>query len=189
MSVQRAAFERGRARAPSGRRRAAPARRAGRRRSCRARSATRSAIATGPVSSPSSIFITITPVSASPAMMARLIGAAPRQRGSSEACRLKQPSGHASRIGLRQDHAVGDDHGGIGVVRAEFASAPPACCSVVGVSTGRPKPPRLALDRASACSSMPRAGGFRRAGVDGGDLVAVRRRSRAASAPRNPACP
>ena len=28
----------------------------------------------------------MTPVSASPAMMARLIGAAPRQRGSSEAC-------------------------------------------------------------------------------------------------------
>jgi hypothetical protein len=41
-----------------------------------------------PVSRPTSIFITITPVSASPAMMARLIGAAPRQRGKSEACRL-----------------------------------------------------------------------------------------------------
>ena len=33
-------------------------------------------------------------------LMARAIGAAPRQRGSSEACRLKQPSGTASRIGL-----------------------------------------------------------------------------------------
>ena len=60
----------------------------------------RSVIAIAPVSRPSSIFITVTPVSASPAMMARLIGAAPRQRGSSEACRLKQPSGGASRIGL-----------------------------------------------------------------------------------------
>jgi len=33
-------------------------------------------------------------------MMARWIGAAPRQRGNSEACRLKQPSGTASRIGF-----------------------------------------------------------------------------------------
>ena len=57
-------------------------------------------MATGPVSSPSSIFITMTPVSASPAMIARLIGAAPRQRGSSEACRLNAPRGKASRIGF-----------------------------------------------------------------------------------------
>ena len=61
---------------------------------------TRSAIAIGPVSSPSSIRITVIPLSASPAMIARLIGAAPRQRGSSEACRLKQPSRGASRIGF-----------------------------------------------------------------------------------------
>ena len=74
-----------------------------------------------PVSRPSSICITMTPVSASPAMMARLIGAAPRQRGSSEAWRLKQPSGGASRIGLRQDQAIGDDDRGIGVVRAKAA--------------------------------------------------------------------
>ena len=61
---------------------------------------TRSISAIAPVSSPSSIFITVTPVSASPAMMARWIGAAPRQRGSSDACRLKQPSRGASRIGF-----------------------------------------------------------------------------------------
>ena len=61
----------------------------------------------------------MTPVSASPAMIARLIGAAPRQRGSSEACTLKQPSRGASRIGLRQDQPIGHDHGGIGLVRAE----------------------------------------------------------------------
>ena len=42
-------------------------------------------MATSPVSRPTSIFITMTPLSASPAMIARLIGAAPRQRGSSEA--------------------------------------------------------------------------------------------------------
>jgi hypothetical protein len=60
----------------------------------------RSIIAMSPVSRPSSIFITVTPVSASPAMTARLIGAAPRQRGSSDACRLKQPSRGASRMGF-----------------------------------------------------------------------------------------
>jgi len=59
---------------------------------------TRSIIAMSPVSSPSSIFITVAPDSSSPAMIARLIGAAPRQRGSSDACRLKQPSRGASRM-------------------------------------------------------------------------------------------
>ncbi len=44
--------------------------------------------------------ITITAVAASPAMIARLIGAAPRQRGNAEACRLKQPSRGASRMVL-----------------------------------------------------------------------------------------
>ena len=44
--------------------------------------------------------MTITPVSVSPAMIARWIGAAPRQRGRSEPCRLKQPSFGASRIGF-----------------------------------------------------------------------------------------
>jgi hypothetical protein len=61
---------------------------------------TRSAMATGPLSNPSSIFITITPVSESPAMIARLIGAAPRQRGNSEACRLNAPKGKSSRTAL-----------------------------------------------------------------------------------------
>jgi hypothetical protein len=42
-------------------------------------------------------------------MMARWIGAAPRQRGSSEACRLRQPSRGASSACLRQDLAIGDD--------------------------------------------------------------------------------
>ncbi len=42
--------------------------------------------ATGPESSPAVSFITQTPVCRSPAMIARSIGAAPRQRGSSEGC-------------------------------------------------------------------------------------------------------
>ncbi len=60
----------------------------------------RSIIAMAPVSRPSSICMMVTPDSASPAMTARLMGAAPRQRGSNEACTLKQPSLGASRMGL-----------------------------------------------------------------------------------------
>ncbi len=72
----------------------------------------------------------MTPVSVSPAMIARWIGAAPRQRGSSEACRLRQPSRGRIENGLRQDHAVGDDHGGIG---ADGARTPPALPAVFSV--------------------------------------------------------
>ena len=58
--------------------------------------ATVSRIATGPVSSPASMRMTQTPVCASPAMIARCTGAAPRQRGNSEAWRLKAPASVAS---------------------------------------------------------------------------------------------
>ncbi len=50
---------------------------------------------TAPVSSPFSISMMQTPVSASPARMARSTGAAPRQRGSSEKCTFTNPSGTA----------------------------------------------------------------------------------------------
>jgi hypothetical protein len=42
----------------------------------------------------------VMPVSASPARIAAWIGAAPRQRGSSEAWMLRQPRRGASSIGL-----------------------------------------------------------------------------------------
>ena len=45
-----------------------------------------------PVSIPASIRIDVTPVFVSPFTMAQLMGAAPRYFGSSEACRLIQPS-------------------------------------------------------------------------------------------------
>ena len=51
----------------------------------------------GPLSSPSSISIVVTPVTGSPAAIAAWIGAAPRQRGRSEAWRLTQPSRGSSR--------------------------------------------------------------------------------------------
>ena len=50
----------------------------------------------GPVSSPASICMMVTPVVLSPARIARWIGAAPRHRGSSEAWTLMQPSRGAS---------------------------------------------------------------------------------------------
>ena len=61
--------------------------------------ATFSASSMGPVSRPSSICMMVTPVSLSPAMIARWIGAAPRQRGSSEACTLMQPLTGVSSMG------------------------------------------------------------------------------------------
>ena len=56
-----------------------------------------------PVSRPSSICISVMPVLASPASMARWMGAAPRQRGSRLAWMFRQPSGgrsstHCGRI-------------------------------------------------------------------------------------------
>ena len=60
-----------------------------------------------------------TPVSRSPARIARWIGAAPRQRGSSEACTFQQPSRGMARIASRQDQAVGDDHQQVRLQRAQ----------------------------------------------------------------------
>lgn len=47
--------------------------------------------ATGPVSRPSSIRMRETPVSVSPCMMARSMGAAPRYFGRREACTFREP--------------------------------------------------------------------------------------------------
>ena len=96
--------------------RRAPARRAPRRSACApsaasvvgqaaggrrpARSASPRAAASGRCRAPASICMMVTPVSRSPARIARWIGAAPRQRGSSEAWTLRQPRRGASRIGV-----------------------------------------------------------------------------------------
>src|ERR1043166_5585227 len=57
---------------------------------------------TGPLSSPGSLSMMLTPVSGSPRRIAQLIGAAPRSRGRSDACTLIIPrSGSASTAGLR----------------------------------------------------------------------------------------
>ena len=54
-----------------------------------------------------------TPVSASPAMIARSIGAAPRQRGSSDGCTLK--ISYSLSSGSRHQHAVRAEHERVGL--------------------------------------------------------------------------
>ena len=149
---------------------------------------TRSAIATGPVSSPSSIFMTITPVSASPAMIARLIGAAPRQRGSSEACRLKRRAAT-----LRGSAPAGSAHRRRRPPRRRRGCAQRVSASAAAQRRrrehGKAEAARLALDRArrrapcrAARPAWARACRPPRPRGRG-------RRSRPASAPRSPACP
>src|SRR5262245_33348371 len=61
---------------------------------------------TGPVSSPASIFMTCTPVTLSPAITARWIGAAPRQDAAVE---IEAAKPRCVENLLRQQQAVGDD--------------------------------------------------------------------------------
>ena len=69
---------------------------------------------TGPVSRPSSSTKVVAPVTSSPAISARCTGAAPRQAGSSEKCRLTQPCGGHVERGARHEGAVGDDRAAVG---------------------------------------------------------------------------
>jgi hypothetical protein len=64
---------------------------------------------TGPVSIPGSRTKVVTPVTSSPARSACWTGAAPRQLGSSEKCRLTNPRPGRRQHRRRQDRAVGDD--------------------------------------------------------------------------------
>ncbi len=124
---------------------------------------------TGPVSSPSSMRMIVTAVSVSPAMMARWIGAAPRQRGRREACRLKQPRRGASSTARGKNEAVGDDDGGVG---AEGGEGLLLRCALEtlrradrnGVRFGKDVNRRLLLGHAAA----GRTGRLR---IDGDDLV------------------
>ena len=78
----------------------------------------------------------------SPARIARWIGAAPRQRGSSDACTLMQP-GAAPRGWLRQDQPIGGDHREVGAEGGEHCLLG-GVLRVAGVRTARPsrRPPR-----------------------------------------------
>ena len=91
---------------------------------------------TGPVSRPASIRITLMPVVASRARIARWIGAAPRQRGSSDACRFTQPSrGHASTArGSSSPYAITIRRSG---ARRRARRATPACAASRGCTTAQ----------------------------------------------------
>ena len=116
--------------------------------------------------------MTWAPVTSSPAITARWIGAAPRQRGSREACRLNDPSRGAVEHGARQDLAEGDHHGGVEVERLEGRD-------LVGVAHGRGRAHRQpeglgeGLDRRGPHLLAP-AARFLRLAVDRRDLVAGR---------------
>src|SRR4029434_7266107 len=74
--------------------------------------------------------------------------------------------------GLRQDHAVGNDHGGVRVMRAKLLKrfgSPEGC----GRQHGNAKASRLLLDWRWLQLQATTSAGLRRAGVDGSDLVAV----------------
>ena len=65
--------------------------------------------ATGPASSASTVSWIVTPVSASPAMIARSTGAAPRQRGRSEGWTLSHGRSASSAGGIEQPVRADDD--------------------------------------------------------------------------------
>jgi hypothetical protein len=105
-----------------------------------------------PVSSPASICMMVMPVLASPASMARWMGAAPRQRGSSEPWMFRQPSGGVQHP-LRQDQAVGGHHHHVGIGasdarRGRRRRRPGTCRPAAGCAAGPPPcraPVRTAL--------------------------------------------
>ena len=92
---------------------------------------------TGPESSPSSMRKVAAPVISSPAMTACWTGAAPRQAGSSEKCRLTQPCAGMSRatLGRSAPYATtGQQSGAISRSRARNSSSR----GFTGLSTSMP---------------------------------------------------
>ena len=141
---------------------------------------------TGPVSSPSSIRITVTPVTASPASIACWTGLAPRHRGSSEKCRFTEPRRGASarrRKGSRRRprrRHVGAGRGS----RPRTGSS-----RVVAISSSGSPSRRAASATAVEGSVRPTSGGTRRVRHDEDDVdVRAPRRVAPASAPTTRRC-
>ena len=114
----------GRAPGRSARRRAARAAPTGSRSRRRARSARARRARPGPSRGRRSRRITHTPVSASPAMIARSIGAAPRQRGSSDGWTLSSSSSESSGSRISWPKAQTTPSSGSAARIAAIASAP-----------------------------------------------------------------
>ena len=100
------------------------------------------------------------------------MGAAPRQRGNKEAWRLRHPSLGAREDGGGKDQAIGDDDGDIGAMRPEFFLR----LRILQARRGQYRyrmmfgdPMDRGLRRLQAASARR----LWRAGVDGGDFVAL----------------
>ncbi len=94
---------------------------------------------TGPVSSPSSMRMRVTPVSVSPCAMAHWMGAAPRKRGSSEACTLTLP------MRRHLQHILGEDASrrpSPRTRRAPACAAPRRTAGCAASRAGAPSAPR-----------------------------------------------
>ena len=98
-----------------------------------------------------------TPVSASPARIARSTGAAPRQRGSSEKCTFTKPSGSGVEQRDRQQLAERHDDAELGARRAHLVDD---LAARSGVRTGSPSSLGGGLHRARVgARRAARAGG------------------------------
>ncbi len=111
---------------------------------------------TGPESRPSSIRNVEAPVTSSPARIACCTGAAPRQAGSSEKCRLTQPWAGMSKAALGSSApyaTTGQQSGAISRSRARKSSSR----GLTGLSTSIPaSSARAATDWRRACGRVRR---------------------------------
>jgi len=109
-----------------------------------------------PASSALTTRMIVTPVSASPSMIARSIGDAPRQRGSSDAWTLTRPrrGSDSTGSGSRRPYAATTPSSGS---NAAIASRNDASPSFVGCSTARPADSARAFTGdAETCRPRPR---------------------------------
>ena len=90
----------------------------------------------GPESRPASICISVTPVASSPARMAAGMGDAPRQRGSSDGCRLSAPWRRDCQQLRRHDLAVVGQHKQVGRVAANVLDRARPYAGAPGVRVG-----------------------------------------------------
>ena len=87
----------------------------------------------GPVSSPASICIKVTPVSVSPLKMANVMGDAPRKRGSKDACVLMDPCVGISKMacGKIRPYSRYDQQVRLVGAHSDFVRPHSAKCAVV----------------------------------------------------------
>ena len=112
---------------------------------------------TGPASSSATGRMMQTPVSASPAWMARSTGAAPRQRGSSDGMHVVGLVGRQQR--LADDRAVGAHQQRVGRGRGDRPRPPRARSGRRAAAPRCPAPARARPPAAPGCAGRARAGG------------------------------